>query len=82
MNAWSVAWMACSATPTHASRSHRHRARPCTAASWKAATWTPLARCALVQMIQLQRQYEMQVQVIKHGDENARSANSMLRLGS
>ena len=34
---------------------------------------------ALVQMIQLQRQYEMQVQVIKHGDENARSANSMLR---
>ena len=37
---------------------------------------------ALVQMIQLQRQYEMQVQVIKHGDENARSANSMLRLGS
>jgi len=37
---------------------------------------------ALVQMIQLQRQYEMQVQVIKHGDENARSANSLLRLGS
>lgn len=37
---------------------------------------------ALVQMIQLQRQYEMQAQVIKHGDENARSANSMLRLGS
>lgn len=37
---------------------------------------------ALVQMIQLQRQYEMQVQVIKHGDDNARSANSLLRLGS
>lgn len=36
---------------------------------------------ALVQMIQLQRQYEMQVKVIKHGDENARSANSLLRLG-
>ncbi|MBD8634403.1 flagellar basal body rod protein FlgF [Stenotrophomonas sp. WHRI 8082] len=35
---------------------------------------------ALVQMIQLQRQYEMQVKVIKHGDENARSANSLLRL--
>ncbi|WP_312328569.1 flagellar basal body rod protein FlgF [Stenotrophomonas sp.] len=37
---------------------------------------------ALVQMIQLQRQYEMQVKVIKHGDDNARSANSLLRLGS
>ncbi|WMJ69132.1 flagellar basal body rod protein FlgF [Stenotrophomonas sp. 24(2023)] len=37
---------------------------------------------ALVQMIQLQRQYEMQVKVIKHGDENARSANTLLRLGS
>jgi len=35
---------------------------------------------ALVQMIQLQRQYEMQVKVIKHGDENAQSANSLLRL--
>lgn len=35
---------------------------------------------ALVQMIQLQRQYEMQVKVIKNGDENARSANSLLRL--
>ncbi|NIJ69883.1 flagellar basal body rod protein FlgF [Xanthomonas sp. 60] len=35
---------------------------------------------ALVQMIQLQRQYEMQVKVIKHGDENARSANALLRL--
>jgi flagellar basal-body rod protein FlgF len=35
---------------------------------------------ALVQMIQLQRQYEMQVKVIKHGDENARSANTLLRL--
>jgi len=36
---------------------------------------------ALVQMIQLQRQYEMQVKVIKNGDENARSANTLLRLG-
>ncbi len=35
---------------------------------------------ALVQMIQLQHQFEMQVKVIKHGDENARSANSLLRL--
>lgn len=35
---------------------------------------------ALVQMIQLQRQYEMQVKVIKQGDENARSANNLLRL--
>ena len=35
---------------------------------------------ALVQMIQLQRQFEMQVKVIKHGDENARSANQLLRL--
>lgn len=36
---------------------------------------------ALVQMIQLQRQFEMQVKVIKHGDENAQSANTLLRLG-
>ncbi|TWH09601.1 MULTISPECIES: flagellar basal body rod protein FlgF [Pseudoxanthomonas] len=36
---------------------------------------------ALVQMIQIQRQFEMQVKVIKNGDENARSANTMLRLG-
>jgi len=35
---------------------------------------------ALVQMIQLQRQYEMQVKVIKNGDENAQSANTLLRL--
>jgi len=35
---------------------------------------------ALVQMIQLQRQYEMQVKVIKHGDENTQSANTLLRL--
>ena len=35
---------------------------------------------ALVQMIQLQRQFEMQVKVIKHGDENAQSANTLLRL--
>ena len=34
----------------------------------------------LVQMIQLQRQYEMQVKVIKTGDENAQSANGLLRL--
>lgn len=37
---------------------------------------------SLVQMIALQRQYEMQVKVIKHGDENAQSANSLLRMGS
>ncbi|WCE03750.1 flagellar basal body rod protein FlgF [Pseudoxanthomonas sp. JBR18] len=35
---------------------------------------------ALVQMIQLQRQFEMQVKVIKHGDDNAQSANTLLRL--
>ena len=35
---------------------------------------------ALVQMIQLQRQFEMQVKVIKHGDENAQSANTLLKL--
>ncbi|MCD7100248.1 flagellar basal body rod protein FlgF [Stenotrophomonas sp. MMGLT7] len=35
---------------------------------------------ALVQMIQLQRQFEMQVKVIKHGDENAQSANTLLRV--
>ncbi|AJC44699.1 flagellar basal body rod protein FlgF [Xanthomonas sacchari] len=35
---------------------------------------------ALVQMIQLQRQFEMQVKVIKNGDENAQSANTLLRL--
>ncbi|RPD88650.1 flagellar basal body rod protein FlgF [Luteimonas sp. 100069] len=36
---------------------------------------------ALVQMIQLQRQFEMQVKLISRGDENAQSANSLLRLG-
>lgn len=36
---------------------------------------------ALVQMIQLQRQFEMQVKVIKAGDENAQAANSLLRMG-
>ncbi|WP_045738595.1 flagellar basal body rod protein FlgF [Xanthomonas sp. MUS 060] len=35
---------------------------------------------ALVQMIQLQRQFEMQVKVIKNGDENAQSANTLLRM--
>lgn len=35
----------------------------------------------LVQMIQLSRQFEMQVKILKAGDENARSANSLLRLG-
>ena len=35
---------------------------------------------ALVQMIQLQRQFEMQVKVIKHGDDNAQAANSLMRL--
>ena len=33
---------------------------------------------ALVQMIQIQRQFEMQVKVIKNGDENAQSANTRL----
>ena len=36
---------------------------------------------ALVQMIQLQRQFEMQVKVIRSGDEMAQSSNSLLRLG-
>lgn len=36
---------------------------------------------ALVQMIQLQRQFEMQVKVIQRGDDNAQAANSLLRLG-
>ena len=35
---------------------------------------------ALVQMIQLQRQFEMQVKVIHHGDENAQAANTLLKL--
>lgn len=35
---------------------------------------------ALVQMIQLQRQFEMQVKVIKTSDENAQSANTLMRL--
>ncbi|AKC88000.1 flagellar basal body rod protein FlgF [Pseudoxanthomonas suwonensis] len=35
---------------------------------------------ALVQMIQLQRQFEMQVKVIQRGDDNAQAANSLLRL--
>lgn len=35
----------------------------------------------LVSMIQLARQFEMQVKVLKTGDENARAANSLLRLG-
>lgn len=38
------------------------------------------AASQLVQMIQLQRQYEMQVRVIKDGDENARSAQTLMRL--
>ncbi len=36
---------------------------------------------ALVQMIQLQRQFEMQVKLISRGDDNAQAANSLLRLG-
>ena len=36
---------------------------------------------ALVQMIQLQRQFEMQVKVIQRGDDNAQASNSLLRLG-
>lgn len=35
---------------------------------------------ALVDMINLQRQYEMQVKVLKHGDDNAQAANSLLKL--
>ncbi|KRG39475.1 flagellar biosynthesis protein FlgF [Stenotrophomonas pictorum JCM 9942] len=60
--------------------------QPFTAATGKAVDSGMLeasnvdAAGALVQMIQLQRQFEMQVKVIKHGDENARSANSLLRL--
>ncbi|MBS7457198.1 flagellar basal body rod protein FlgF [Coralloluteibacterium stylophorae] len=34
----------------------------------------------LVSMIQLARQFEMQVKVLNHGDENAQAANSLLRL--
>lgn len=36
------------------------------------------ATSMLVQMIQLARQFEMQVRVLQNGDENARAANSML----
>ena len=36
---------------------------------------------ALVQMIQLQRQFEIQVKVISRGDDNAQAANSLMRLG-
>lgn len=36
---------------------------------------------ALVQMIQLQRQFEMQVKVIRTGDDMAQASNSLLRLG-
>ncbi|RXD40761.1 flagellar biosynthesis protein FlgF, partial [Xanthomonas perforans] len=32
------------------------------------------------EMIQLQRQFEMQVKIIKNGDDNAQSANSLLRV--
>ncbi|TWI02837.1 flagellar basal-body rod protein FlgF [Luteimonas cucumeris] len=39
------------------------------------------AATALVQMIQLQRQFEMQVKVIRSGDEMAQSSNQLLRLG-
>ena len=35
---------------------------------------------ALVQMIELQRQFEAQLKVVKASDENAQSANSLLRL--
>lgn len=40
------------------------------------------AATALVQMIQLQRQFEMQVKVIRSGDDMAQASNSLLRLGS
>jgi flagellar basal-body rod protein FlgF len=39
------------------------------------------AATALVQMIQLQRQFEMQVKVIRTGDDMAQASNSLLRLG-
>lgn len=35
---------------------------------------------ALVQMIQLQRQFEAQIKVVKASDDNAQSANTLLRL--
>lgn len=35
----------------------------------------------LVSMIQLSRQFEMQVKVLKSGDENARAANTLLKMG-
>jgi flagellar basal-body rod protein FlgF len=35
---------------------------------------------ALVRMIELARSFEMQVRSIKTADENARSANSLLRM--
>jgi flagellar basal-body rod protein FlgF len=35
---------------------------------------------ALVKMIELARSFEMQVRSIKTADENARAANSLLRL--
>lgn len=38
------------------------------------------AAAQLVQMIQLQRQFEMQVKVVKTADDNAQSANTLLRL--
>lgn len=34
----------------------------------------------LVQMIELQRQFEMQIKIIQSGDENARTSNELLRL--
>jgi flagellar basal-body rod protein FlgF len=36
---------------------------------------------ALVQMISLSRQFEMQVKVLRTADENARAASSLLRMG-
>lgn len=35
----------------------------------------------LVEMIELSRQFEMQVKILDSGDENARAANSLLKLG-
>jgi len=37
---------------------------------------------ALVGMIELSRQFDLQVQMLHHSDDNARAATSMLRLGS
>jgi len=67
-------------------RDNQPGARPLPQASGQTLTSGALegsnvdAASALVQMIQFQRQFEMQVKVIQHGDENAQTANTLLRL--